>query len=82
MATCNVQTLLDTNPCLSALDPYTLEVVETQLLCALYNNLDSGAEISCDIQTLLDDGKCFFGLSSFQLRVVRAQLLCEIAALL
>lgn len=81
MATCNPQTLLDSDPCLSALNPMDLEIVETQLICALYNNLDSGAEISCDIQTLLDDGKCL-PRDSFQLRVIRAQLLCEIAALL
>lgn len=82
MAVCDPQELLSANPCLSALDPYTLEVIETQLLCSWFNNLDSGEPLSCDIQTLMDDAQCFYGLSSFQLRVIRAQFLCEILELL
>lgn len=82
MAVCNPQTLLDTNPCLSALDPYTLEVLETQMICGLFNNLDSGEPLTCDIQALLDDADCLYGLSSFQLRVIRTQILCEIGNIL
>lgn len=78
MAVCNPQTLLDANPCLAALDPHTLKVVKVQMLCGLYNNLDSGAELTCDIQALLDNAACLFPLSDYQLEVIEAQLLCEI----
>lgn len=82
MAACNVQELLTANPCLAALSPHMLEVVETQLLCGLFNHLDSGAEMTCDIEALLADASCFYNLSSEQLRVIRVQMLCEIGALI
>lgn len=82
MATCNAQELISVNPCLSALDDYTLEVIVTQQLCALFNTLDSGAEISCDIQTLLDDAECLHGRSMKELKVLQASLLCEIITLI
>lgn len=78
MAVCSVQTLLDTDPCLSALSPHMLEVVITSMLCSLKDKLENGTEVSCDIQTLLDDGKCFYQLSDYQLSILQAQLLCEI----
>jgi len=82
MATCNVQDLISTDPCLSSLNEYTLEVLITQQLCSLFNNLDTGEPLECDIQTLLDDASCFYGLSQPQLKVLQAQLLCNIFALL
>lgn len=82
MAVCDPQALLSTNPCLSALDPFTLEVVITAQLCALYNNLDTGDPMTCDIEELLADSACFYGLSFQQLKVVQAQLLCNILSLL
>jgi hypothetical protein len=82
MATCNVANLIAADPCLAALDDYTLEVVITQQLCGLFNNLDSGAEISCDIQTLLNDAECLYGRSIHELKVIQAQLLCEIISLI
>jgi hypothetical protein len=78
---CDVQALLDTNPCYSALSPHMAEVVETQMLCSLFNHLDSGAEFTCDIQALLDEAECLYNLSSDQLRVIRLQLLCNIGGL-
>jgi hypothetical protein len=57
------------------------EVVETQMLCSLFNHLDSGAEFTCDIQALLDEAECLYNLSSDQLRVIRLQLLCNIGGL-
>lgn len=82
MAVCNVQDLLSANPCLSALDDYTLEVVFTQMLCNLYNNLNAGDPLTCDIQELLADANCFHGLPLGRLKVLQVQLLCEINGLL
>lgn len=82
MAVCDPQALLSANPCLSALDPYTLEVVITAQLCSLFNNLDAGDPLTCDIQTLLSDSTCFYGLSVNQLKILQAQLLCNITELL
>ena len=82
MATCNVQSLLSADPCLSALDTYRLEVLITQQLCNLFNFLDSAEPVTCDVQELLEDSSCFNGLSINQLKVIQAQLLCNIASLL
>lgn len=78
---CDIQELLSANPCISNLNPHMLEVVETQLLCGLFNHLDSGAEFTCDIEALLADSSCFYNLSSQQLRIIRVQMLCNIGAL-
>lgn len=80
MASCDIQTLLATNPCLYALAPEELRVVKTQLLCALYNQVNGGPAVNCDIQTLLDDGKCFWTQPPFILEMLQTQLLCNIAA--
>lgn len=82
MAACNIQELLDVDPCISALDPYTLEVLITQQLCGMYNNLDSGAAVTCDIQELLTDANCLYGLPIERLKAIQAQLLCNILSLL
>jgi hypothetical protein len=82
MAVCDVQALISENPCLHALNEYTLEVLNTQQLCALYNNLDSGEPLECDIQTLLSDAECLYGRSVHELKVIQAQLLCNIFAIL
>lgn len=82
MAVCNPQELLDANPCLSALNDYDLEIIITQQLCGLYNNLSGGDPLTCDIQELLDDAQCLYGLPVQRLKVLQAQLLCEIYALL
>lgn len=81
MAVCNPQELLSANPCFSALNPHMAEVVETQMLCSLFNHLDSGADFTCDVQALMDEAGCLYNLSSEQLRVIRLQLLCDIGAL-
>lgn len=82
MAVCNPQDLLDANPCFAELSPFMREVVFTQMLCALYNNLDSGEPLSCDIAVLLADAECFYGLSMSQLKIVQLQLMCEVFSLL
>lgn len=82
MAVCSPQELLAANPCLAALSPHMLEVIETQKLCNLFNHLDSGEELTCDIETLLADAGCFYNLSSHDLRAIRVQLLCDIGALI
>lgn len=79
---CEVQTILDVDPCLSALDDYKLEVLKTAQLCALYNNLADGTPLTCDIQALLDESSCFYGLSEHTLKVLQASLLCSIFELL
>ena len=80
--TCDVQTLISANPCLYTLTPRMLRVLQAQMLCGIFNNLDSGTAITCDIQALLDDAECFNALNDFQLEVVITQLLCEISGLL
>lgn len=82
MAVCSVSDLLAANPCVAALSPHMLEVLETQVICNLFNHLDSGAELTCDVETLLADASCFYPLNSQQLRVIRVQLLCDIGALI
>jgi hypothetical protein len=79
---CDVQELIDTNPCLMTLNPWQIEIVKTQMLCGIKNFLDSGAPITCDIQELLSDAACFNALNGRQLSAIQAQLLCDIAGLL
>jgi hypothetical protein len=79
---CDVQTLISANPCLAALSPRMLRILQAQMLCGIFNNLDSGEPITCDIQALLDDAECFNELNDFQLEVAITQLLCEISGLL
>lgn len=81
MATCNIHDLLSENPCLSALNPFQLEQVKTQMLCSLKNTLESGDPVTCDIQTLIDESACFGALNMESLSVVQAQLLCDILSL-
>lgn len=82
MAVCSPQELLSANPCYAALSPRMRKVIFTQMLCGLFNNLDSGEPIECDIQALLDDAACFNSLSDGELEIVQLQLLCEILSLL
>lgn len=82
MAVCDVQALISADPCLSALTEYELEVLITQQLCSLFNNLDSGEPLDCDIQALLADASCFYGRSIQELKVIQAQLLCNIFTIL
>lgn len=82
MAVCNIQELLDANPCFAALSPSMLQAVITQQLCNLRENLDSGAAMTCDIATLIEDAGCFSNLSPEQHYIVQASLLCDIASLL
>jgi hypothetical protein len=77
---CDVQELLDTKPCLANLSPLMAEKVETQMLCSLFNHLDSGADFSCDIETLICEAACLPD-DSHMLRVLRLQLLCNIGGL-
>lgn len=79
--TCDVQALLSANPCLSTLSPMMAEKLETQMLCSLFNHMDSGAEFSCDIETLISEANCLPSDSNI-LRVLRMQLLCNIGALI
>lgn len=79
---CDAQSLLDSNPCLSALNPWQLKVVIAMQICGIKNFLDSGEPITCDIQELLDDAECFNGLTEFQLDVIISQLLCDVSGLL
>lgn len=79
---CDVQELISTNPCLSTLNDYSLEVLRTAQLCALYNNLNDGTPLTCDIQELLSESSCFYGLSEHDLKVLQASLLCQIFELL
>lgn len=78
MAACNIQELLDAEPCYAALSPHMRKVVFTQMLCNLFNNLDSGEPLSCDIQTLLNDAECMYPLSDDTLEILQLQLMCEI----
>ena len=57
-------------------------VVKVQMLCGLFNNLDSGEPLTCDIQELIDDAGCFYNLSDDILEVIELQLLCNIFSLL
>lgn len=82
MAVCSIQDLLDANPCFYALSPRMRKVVKVQMLCGLFNNLDSGEPITCDIQELLDDAACFNALSDGELDVIELSLLCNILSLL
>lgn len=79
---CDVQALISSDPCLSALSPWLIKVVKVQMLCGIKNFLESAEPITCDIQELLADAACFNGLNDFQLDVIEAQLLCDIAGLL
>lgn len=81
MAVCDVQTLLDVDPCLSALSARMLKLVKISILCGIKTKLEGGAEPTCDIQTLLDSANCYDQLSDFSLDVLEAQLLCDIAGL-
>lgn len=80
--TCDVQELISTNPCLSSLNAYQLELVITAQLCQIKNKIESGEEVTCDIQELLDSANCFNMLQMFELKVLQAQLLCDISNLL
>lgn len=82
MAICDVQALISADPCLSALTEYELEVLITQQLCSLFNNLDSGEPLTCEIQELIADASCLYGLSVHQLKVLQAQLLCNVFTML
>lgn len=79
---CDVQEILDSNPCLAALNPFMLKVVIVGQLCNLKNFLESGDPIDCDIQTILDNSACFYGLTEFELDVLTSALLCDISGLL
>lgn len=78
MAVCSVQDLLSANPCYATLSARMRKVVFTQMLCSLFNNLDTGEPLTCDIQELLDEAQCFNALSDGELEIVQLQLLCEI----
>lgn len=82
MAVCDVQALISADPCLSALTEYELEVLITQQLCSLFNNLDSGEPLTCEIAELLADASCFYGRSLHELKVIQAQLLCNVFTIL
>ena len=82
MAVCSPQELISENPCLTALNPHMRRVVKVQMLCGLFNNLDSGEPLTCDIQELIDDAGCFYNLSDDMLEVIELQLLCNIFSLL
>lgn len=78
---CDPQELISSNPCLSALNPFMLKVIEVQMLCGLKNFLTDGTPVTCEIDELIADASCFYGLTEFQLDVIRVQLLCEIVNL-
>lgn len=78
MAVCNVEELLDANPCLVELSADMLDAVETQMICNLRNNLIDGAAITCDIEELISEAGCFVGVDPHRRKAIRAQLLCEI----
>ena len=82
MAVCDVQALISQDPCYSTLNPHMRRVVKVQMLCGLFNNLDSGEPLTCDIQELLADAACFYNLSDDMLEILELQLLCNIFGLL
>lgn len=81
MATCNVQDLLDANPCFGALAQMDLSVIEVGFLCAIKERINGGGVPSCDIQTLLNETKCFRHLYPVPLDAISAQLALDIAGL-
>ena len=81
-ATCDVQALLDIDPCKAGLNPYLAEVVRTQIYCEIKNFYETGETPTCDIQTLLDNAVCFGSLNEVILAVIQTQLLCDILTLI
>lgn len=77
-ATCDVQALLNIDPCKAGLNPFLAEVVRAQIYCEIKNYYDTGEVPTCDIATLLESGKCFAALPTFIVSVIQVQLLCDI----
>ncbi len=48
---CDIQTLLDENPCLSVLNEFQLEVLKTQLLCEIKDLLSGGVSGGAQLVT-------------------------------
>ena len=76
MASCDVQSLLQTAGCFMRLPFAQLLGIQTSLLCQVLQA--SNPMAVCDVQSLLDSGKCFERLPVTQLLGIQAQLLCEI----
>lgn len=79
MATCNIDTLIAENPCLTTLNPQMLQAIKVQMLCNLLDKIQNAGETTCDIQELITQAACFYPLSPYTLLVLELQLLCDIS---
>lgn len=78
-ATCDVQALLDANPCMASLNPMDLEMIKYGLLCRIWERVQGGAATDCSIQDILDETKCARVLYPTNLQAVETQLVLNIA---
>ena len=78
MAQCDIQSLIDDASCSTCIPGGILAVVQTQLLCRIWQALDPMA--NCDLQTLLTSASCMACPPAGVLAIVQTQLLCEISS--